>query len=231
MGYWARRFGACIGALLLVACSHTNVKTATAANFSWSGADKRLVLIDPDVELSELSAAGVGQARADWTAEAKRLIAQHVSTTLAEKQISLVPANAITEAKEIQLVRLHGTVGQAVLTHLYNPALKLPNKGDALDWTLGPGANALREHYGADYALFVFVRDSYTSAARALVMLGAAAFGVGLQGGQQIGFASLVDLRTGNIVWFNQLRSATGDLRTEEPAKSVVDNLIKDLPV
>ncbi|MEI9930428.1 MAG: hypothetical protein WDM89_07705 [Rhizomicrobium sp.] len=57
--------------------------------------------------------------------------------------------------------------------------MKLPSKGDALDWSLGPGTNGLRNEYGADYALFVFVRDSYTSTGRAIMMLGAAMFGVG----------------------------------------------------
>jgi len=75
------------------------------------------------------------------------------------------------------------------------------------------------------------VRDSYVSAGRAAVIGAAAIFGVGIPGGRQVGFASLVDLRTGNIVWFNRLISGTGDLRTEAPAQSTVDNLIKGLPL
>ncbi len=122
-------------------------------------------------------------------------------------------------------------MGQAILLHLYNPALKLPSKGDALDWTLGPGAGALRSHYGADYALFVFVRDSYTSGGRAMLMIGAALFGVSVPGGQQTGFASLVDLRTGNIVWFNRIINNSGDLRTAAPAQKTVDDLLKELPI
>jgi hypothetical protein len=39
----------------------------------------------------------------------------------------------------------------------------------------------------------------------------------GIMGGVQSGFASLVDLRTGDIVWFNQLGRATGDLRSRSP--------------
>jgi hypothetical protein len=75
------------------------------------------------------------------------------------------------------------------------------------------------------------VRDSYTSAGRAVLMVGAALFGVGMQGGQQIGFASLVDLRTGNIVWFNRLENGSGDLRTAEPAQNTVNDLLKELPI
>lgn len=42
--------------------------------------------------------------------------------------------------------------------------------------------------------------------------------GVGLPGGVQVGFASLVDLET-------------GDLRTLEPAKKTVENLLSGFPL
>ena len=79
--------------------------------------------------------------------------------------------------------------------------------------------------------MFVTVRDSYTTTGRAFLMLGMAALGVGISGGQQAGFVTLVDLRTGNVVWFNWLTSQNGDLRTPEPAQKVVDNLMKGLPL
>jgi len=46
-----------------------------------------------------------------------------------------------------------------------------------------------------------------------------------------MGFASLVDLKTGNIVWFNRLFSTRGDLRTKEPAQQTIDALIKGMPL
>jgi hypothetical protein len=94
----------------------------------------------------------------------------------------------------------------------------------------------MRDRYGADYALFVFVRDSYSTAGRkALQVIGflgnAVGLGVIVPGGVQVGFASLVDLRTGNIVWFNRLLNTSGDLRTEAPARRTVDELIRDIPI
>jgi hypothetical protein len=99
-----------------------------------------------------------------------------------------------------------------------------------MDWTLGPGATTLRDHYGADYALFIYVNDSYTSAGRAVLMLGAAMLGVGIHGGQQVAFVSLVDLRTGNILWFNVRSDASGDLRDDKGAKSFVTGILADMP-
>ena len=39
-----------------------------------------------------------------------------------------------------------------------------------------------------------------------------------MPGGQQVGFASLVDLNSGQVVWFNRLARETGDLRTADEA-------------
>ena len=58
----------------------------------------------------------------------------------------------------------------------------------------------------------------------------AAVAGVGVSAGSESGFASLVDLRKGNIVWFNQLAVGVGELRDEDGARATIDALFKDLP-
>ena len=52
-------------------------------------------------------------------------------------------------------------------------------------------------------------------------------------GGGQFGYASLVDLRTGEVVWFNVSQASSqiagikfGDIRTEEGAAQMVDRLL-----
>jgi len=59
----------------------------------------------------------------------------------------------------------------------------------------------------------------------------AAILGVGVPGGRQISFASLVDLDTGDIVWFNFLVSGTGDLRDPNSARDSVDSLLAGFPL
>jgi hypothetical protein len=49
-------------------------------------------------------------------------------------------------------------------------------------------------------------------------------------GGEQVGYASLVDLNTGRVVWFNQLNRMSGDLRNPAPAVETVEALLKDFP-
>jgi hypothetical protein len=47
-------------------------------------------------------------------------------------------------------------------------------------------------------------------------------------GGSQVGFASVVDLKTGDIVWFNRLIRPQGDLRTPAAAAETVKALVSD---
>jgi hypothetical protein len=49
------------------------------------------------------------------------------------------------------------------------------------------------------------------------------------QGGQQVAFASLVDLKTGQVVWFNTLASSVGDIRTQEGADKMVKTLLESM--
>jgi hypothetical protein len=57
-----------------------------------------------------------------------------------------------------------------------------------------------------------------------------ALFGVAMPGGQQLGFASLVDLETGNVVWFNRVLRNTGDLRNADAARETAQTLLAGLP-
>jgi hypothetical protein len=84
---------------------------------------------------------------------------------------------------------------------------------------------------GARYALFSWLRDSYASAERKAAMIGLALLGIGISGGQQVGYASLVDLETGRVVWFNRLARQSGDLREAESAAETVDALLSEFPV
>jgi hypothetical protein len=223
----------CASALALSGCTHTETQVSKSAAIGWTAPTKRVLLVEPDVKLGELDAGGSIEWRADWSKTGTGFVAQDIKGTLAARGIDVSESGTLTDPHEVQLVKLHDAVGGAILLHTINGggAFKLPTKSDPLDFTLGPGVKDLRDKFGADYAMFVTVRDSYTTTGRAFLMLGMAALGVGISGGQQAGFVTLVDLRTGNVVWFNWLTSQNGDLRTPKPAQEVVDNLMKGLPL
>ena len=57
----------------------------------------------------------------------------------------------------------------------------------------------------------------------------AALLGASMYTGHQTGFASLVDLNDGKVVWFNYLPISQGEMRTEEGAGRIVDQLLSTL--
>lgn len=225
-------------ALLLVptlALAYQN-RVATDANGKPLHIQGSVVIIEPDIQLSEVLAGGVQEPRREWTENARRLYPAAVRNRLAAAGKATRPDYLIDddmppESRLGQIIRLNEAVSLSVLAYT-QPGNELATKGDRLDWTLGPGAVELQKATGADYALFTYVRDSYTSAGRkALRIIGFLALGGDIGGGSQIGVTTLVDLRTGQVVWFNFLARQTGDLRDPQGAKATVDDLLKGLPL
>ncbi len=234
MGF--RRSARAAGILFLLfivgACQTATLKTT---NVFEPVPNARVLLMAPDVELSEVQASGMLEPKAEWTARAERHIGAALDRMMAERNLDLVryslPADPARAAAHGRLVHLHGAVGSAIRIHKYIQPMLLPTKKDKFDWSLGPGVAALREGHGADYALFIHVRDSYTSPGRAAVIVAAAILGAGVQGGSQQGFASLIDLRSGEVVWFNAIGGAGTDLRKPDTAGEMLEELLAEFPV
>ncbi len=223
-------------ALLLGACSTTNIRTASDAAGTPVKIHGSVVLIEPDIELYEVMAGGMQEARPAWTEAARRaypaavreLLTSHGVATLS----NYVPPSAGLPSDRIrQLLLLNQAVANSIMMHS-RPDTDLATKHGRFDWTLGPGVSVLREATGADYALFTYIRDSYTGSGRAAMrVVGALLLGGDIGGGEQVGLASLVDLRTGRVVWFNLLIDEHGDLRDAAGAHDTVASLLKDVPL
>ncbi|HVE54756.1 MAG TPA: hypothetical protein VNB23_15345 [Ramlibacter sp.] len=222
----------CLGATAQAQTPSRNL----APGFTARIAGSKLVIVPPDVELFSQSAGGVLEPKADWTEAAQR----HFRTALMAQKSVLAGNSMELGEKDMdelaQLNVLHGAVAEAVFVHHMLSMPDLPTKEKRLDWTLGDAVQPLRDKTGADYALFFWVRDSYATAERkaamvAMTILGAAVGVVVVPtGGQQIAYASLVDLRDGRVVWFNNLNRMAGDLREAQPALETVQTLLKTFP-
>ena len=77
---------------------------------------------------------------------------------------------------------------------------------------------------------FTWIRDSYASDERKAAIVALALLGAVNVGGEQFGYASLVDLSTGRVVWFNDLNRLWGDLREAPAAAETVDVLLEGFP-
>ncbi len=221
--------------LLAVACTQTKAFLSETEIPERSGT-LRVLLMPPDVEVSEITAAGLSEPKADWTARAKKNVETALNALLAERDARLIryrsaSGDSTIDEAHLQAFKLHGAVGNTILQHKNLPIMALPTKKDKFDWSLGKGVTVLRDSFGADYALFVYFRDSFASSGRVAVIFIGALFGVGIPGGQQVGFASLVDLQSGDVVWFNRLLKGTGDLRKPDLARSASEELLSELPL
>ncbi|HEX2545171.1 MAG TPA: hypothetical protein VHL79_09850 [Ramlibacter sp.] len=202
-----------------------------APGFTTRAADSRLVVLPADMELFSISAGGVSEPRADWTESAQKNFVTALASQrklLGPKYSQMTPAEADDFA---EITALHRAVADAIALHHRGGWMELSTKGRALDWSLGDAVRPLKEKTGADYALFTWIRDSYASNERKAAMLALALLGSITLGGEQVGYASLVDLNTGRVVWFNQLSRMTGDLRDVKPAEETVEALLKNFPV
>lgn len=222
------------GALLAAAALPAFAADASrnlAPGFSGLPKAAKLVVMPVDVELYSLSAGGVPEPKADWTASAQ----SHMKAELLKRSQDLGLTAQLMDDKAAdefaEPMALHAAVARSIaLHHATGGAWSLPTKGGKLDWSFDDAMRDLRARSGADYGLFIWVRDSYASAERKLAMVGLALLGVGITGGIQVGYASLVDLDSGRVLWFNQLARGTGDLREAKEAAESIDVLLNGFP-
>jgi hypothetical protein len=203
-----------------------------APGFSALPKGARVVIMPTDIELFSMSAGGVLEPKADWTEAASK----HFKKALVDKKQKLgLPTTELTakqadEADEVNA--LHGAVARAIAMHHFGP-LALPTKEGKLDWSMGEPVQMIKQMTGADYALFSWVRDSYASDERKAAMVAIAVLSLGravATGGMQTGYASLVDLNTGRVVWFNRVLRQSGDLREADKAAETIDTLLDKFP-
>jgi len=206
-----------------------------APGFTGLPKGSRVVMMPADIEIYSISAGGLPEPRADWTEAAQR----NFRSTVTRRQGTL--GFAMTQLAEkdaddfAEISALHTAIARSIAVHHFGPSsLNLPTKDGQLDWSLGDSTQALKKATGADYAVFSWVRDSHASAERQAAMVAIAVLSLGRavpRGGQQTAYASLVELDTGRILWFNRFSRDSGNIKDEEAADETVDTLFKNFPV
>ena len=222
---------ATIATLLLLGACATTSNVQQIDRLDTVGENARVILMPPDIRYYLLTAGGVAEPNAEWTEAAQ---SNFLDATLdyAESigaEITPIDKTNMSE-EEIRYEALHSAVGLTVMQNYFG-LMKLPSKAEKFDWSLGPDISLIGQNHNADYALFVHYRDYQASGGRvAFSLLMAIATGYGAPMGAEQGFASLVDLRTGDIVWFNVVTAGSGELREKEGAVTAVRGLFKDMP-
>ena len=209
-------------------------KTAVKPNFVLP-ADARIIIFRPSIKVGAQSTGGMFEPNADWTEEAKSQLAKALQAAAATKiarPIVAYPESVGAQATTLaDYQSLFSAVASAVLEFKLFPGNRLPSKKNSdLDYTLGPGVSALSTS-DKDYGLFFLTEDQYGSTGRkVLQFMAAGLLGVGVSSGVHKGYAGLVDLQTGDLVWINADAAMGGDVRTADGAAKRVAQLLEDLP-
>jgi hypothetical protein len=121
-------------------------------------------------------------------------------------------------------------VADAVIAHKLFPGNRLPTKKERFDWTLGSEAKKLGDIGGGEYGLFLYTYDSYGSTGRKVAQILGMLAGYGASSGVHLGYAGLVDLKTGDLIWINADIEMGGDVRTQEGAEKRIAQLLEEFP-
>jgi hypothetical protein len=223
---------------MVMACTTTQTRvTRTLPERPAAGTG--IIVLKPDIELNILTTSGLEEPNSEWSKQALANIQASLTTALQNRQQRFIPLDpdTIITGRANQILRLHDAVATSILVFNYGIGGSLPTKkASDFNWTLGPGALELARASAAGtdakYALITFGRGSYASGGRwALAIVGTALATSVPMGGQRV-YASLVELSTGNIVWFNVATAGPqDDMRKAEGANALVTTLMKDVPL
>ncbi len=219
--------------LVLAGCTTSRGRVAAPELMTPVIAGSTGLLVQPEARLALLTAASQIERRDDWSRDAAANLAAGFQAELAlhNHPFTLVDLSSQMDGRAGQVLRLNEAVGDTIQTYEFS-GQRLPTKAGRFDWTLGEGTQLLRGDSGADYALFVTARGTWSSPGRKALMLGAAIIGTSMPMGSQTLSVSLVDLRTGRVIWYNQARAGPADdMRTPEGARSLAANVLKGAPL
>lgn len=231
------RLIALVAAVSLTVSGGAAAKTKVGREFRFAqDRPVKIIVLRPDVEVGSIGIGGVEEVNADWTEAARKKLALQIEAQqrASGNEVIFLPEQEGEKGKLVaEYQALFRAVAGAAAEHQTNGAARLPTKRDRFDWTLGPGAAQLAELGGGDYALFVKTHDAFgTGGRKAFRLLTGGLMSALLQGsGVHRSYAALVDLKTGDLVWFTVDPGSGGDPRTDAGATKRMGQLFGSFPV
>lgn len=240
---WSAVRALCAAISLVVALgSHAAIaqeRTAVRDGFVLEqNSGKKILVFRPVVNVGAQSTGGLFEPNAEWTEQAKA----NIESSLRQFQSRL--GNEIVEAPEVfgedaqtveEHIALFAAVADAVREYQFFVGNRLPtkkrdNREGVFDWSLGPSVGDLPGANKADYGLFIYNQDMYGSTGRKALQIVGLLAGVSVTSGEHKGYAGLVDLRTGDILWLNADGQMGGDVRDAEGSQKRVRQLLEEFP-
>lgn len=202
---------------------------------------KDVAILSPDMKIFRLTAGGVDQYQDGWSNASISFMREQLEReldtfdtirfeSLDDRSLSTADKDFLDEQKGI-----YYAVSHSVVTHTYEPATLFKHKVKNFDYTMGDELNRFKDIKDVDAILFVNGRNYIWTAGRASLALISGAVGaftgvtLPVPAGKEWLTASLVEVRTGNILWFNYL-PMPGDMRKEKTVRRLTKKLFRDFP-
>jgi hypothetical protein len=231
---------AAIAFWLMIVPAAAQEKTALRQGFDLSNqSGKKILVFRPSVRVGSQSTGGMFEPNGDWTERAR----VNIQAALEKQQQRL--GNVVSSAPEAygddartleEYMSLFGAISQAVIEYQFFVGNRLPtkkrdNKEGIFDWSMGAGVYNLPGAKDADYGLFIYNKDAYGSTGRKMLqVLALLGPGVAIKSGEHMGFAGLVDLKTGDLLWLNADAQMGGDVREPGGSEKRVQQLLEGFP-
>lgn len=168
------------------------------------------ILLPLKIKVKEMTASGITEVVPAWTETGINNF--HASLQRNEQKLfgnlTLVELPELTPEESALLdqhLALNETVvGTAIATTSPSSGNAWLHKSRHFDYSIGPGLSLLADKTGADKAIMVIGEDVRSSSGRKAAFIVLAAFGVGIPLGNAVTIASIIDLRTGDILWVDR---------------------------
>jgi len=221
--------------LLAAAPAFAQEKTGAKPGVVLKPGTARIVLMRPSIRVGAQSTGGMFEPNADWTDQAKENLAAALATAqtgLGNSVVAYAEPVGADSARVAEYQELFDAVASSVIEYQFFAGNRLPTKKrkDQFEWGLGREVGALPGLANADYALFITTEDHFGSTGRKVLQVFAAMARVGVTAGVHKGFAGLVDLRTGDLVWLNADMQMGGDVCDPAGAGKRVRQLLEGFP-
>jgi len=191
------------------------------------------------VSVGSQSTGGMFEPRAEWTEKGKaniKVALDELQSRLGN-QVIVAPEAYGEDAQSLQEhMALFAAVSQAVIQYQFFKGNRLPtkkrdNRDNIFDWSLGGAVSKLPGASDADYGLFIYNKDAFGSTGRkVLQILAAVGPGLAVKSGEHLGYAGLVDLRTGDLLWLTADAAMGGDVREVDGSQKRMRQLLEDFP-
>lgn len=229
---------------LLLAGAATLLSGCAPTGFLYKGlqgqsapAAKNVLVMKPDVRLFEIGMGGQSSRMAD----SEQRIAQNMAAVAArvgksERLFEAYPVpelNAGQEAALVQHQALFNTMAVTLLEMKRRQDSAWSHKRESFDYTLGPGMAFLADAAAADAIIFMLIEDHIRSTGKKGLDLATWIMSLGMKRpGAVPGVftVGLVELQSGNVLWFNNELSGLSALNEETSVETVMAKVFAGFP-